>query len=123
MEKIKVEPRSFNFMELDERRGILTKRSTHKDKLQAEIRWYLKLPKELRYLAPRIFDYSLSHDSPFVSMEFYGYRTLHEMLISLNFSATSVRRRGVPIPKAEMRQRPRLESRQSHVRRKTCAAA
>lgn len=82
MREIKVEPRSFNFMELDKKRGLLTKRSTHKDKLRAEIRWYLKLPKKLRYLAPRIFDYSLSQDSPFISMEFYGYRTLHEMLIS-----------------------------------------
>ncbi len=81
MEEIKIAPRSFNFMESDERRGILTKRSLYKNKLRAEIGWYLKLPKELRYLTPRIFDYSLDCDSPFVSMEFYGYRTLHELLI------------------------------------------
>lgn len=81
-EKIKIAPRSFNHIELDERRGILTKRSSHKEKLIEEIRWYLKIPKQLQYLTPRQFDYSLNSDSPFVSMEFYGYRTLHEFFVS-----------------------------------------
>ena len=80
-EQIKVEPRSFNFLELDEQRGILTKRSLHREKLITEIQWYLKLPKQLHYLAPRIFTYSLYSDSPYIQMEFYGYRTLHEIFL------------------------------------------
>lgn len=79
--QIKIEPRSFNFLELDEMRGLLTKRSLHKEKLIKEIFWYLKIPKQLRYLTPRIFDYSLADDSPFVKMEYYGYRTLHEIFL------------------------------------------
>ncbi|MBQ6297391.1 MAG: hypothetical protein IJK81_06830 [Selenomonadaceae bacterium] len=80
-EQIKVAPRSFNFLELDEMRGILTKRSLHREKLINEIQWYLKLPKQLHYLAPRIFTYSLYSDSPYIQMEFYGYRTLHEIFL------------------------------------------
>lgn len=80
-EQIKIEPRSFNFLELDEMRGILTKRSLNREKLITEIQWYLKLPKQLHYLAPRIFEYSLYSDSPYIQMEFYGYRTLHEIFL------------------------------------------
>ena len=80
-EQIKVAPRSFNRIEIDEVRGILTKTSRHKEKLIDEIRWYLKIPKQLRCFAPRIFDYSLDGNAPFVKMEFYAYRTLHENVL------------------------------------------
>ncbi|MBR3050147.1 MAG: hypothetical protein IKI08_07470 [Selenomonadaceae bacterium] len=80
-EQKKIEPRSFNFLELDEMRGILTKRSLRREKLITEIQWYLKLPKQLHYLAPRIFNYSLYIDKPYIQMEFYGYRTLHEIFL------------------------------------------
>ena len=82
-EQMKVEPRSFNFLELDEMRGVLTKRSLHREKLINEIQWYLKLPKQLHYLAPRIFNYSLYSDSPYIQMEYYGYRTLHEIFLKM----------------------------------------
>ena len=36
-EQIKISPRSFNFLELDEMRGILTKRSLRREKLINEI--------------------------------------------------------------------------------------
>ena len=81
-EQIKVEPRSFNRIEVDEVRGILTKTSRRKEKLITEICWYLKIPKQLRCFAPRIFDYSLDGNAPFVKMEFYAYRTLHEMFLT-----------------------------------------
>ena len=81
-EQIKVAPRSFNRIEIDEVRGILTKTSRHKEKFIDEIRWYLKIPKQLRCFAPRIFDYSLDGNAPFVKMEFYAYRTLHEMFLT-----------------------------------------
>lgn len=81
-EQLKVEPRAFNFLEVDEKRGTLTKRSTHRENLITEIQWYLKLPKALHYLAPRIFSFSLYSDSPYIQMEFYGYRTLHEIFLT-----------------------------------------
>ena len=76
-----VEARSFNYITIDEERGILIKRSENKEKLIHEILWYVKVPEKLQYLLPRIYDYSLSAESPFVSMEYYGYNTLHELLI------------------------------------------
>lgn len=79
--KTKVAARAFNTISIDEKRGILTKFSQNKEKLINEIRWYLKMPNKLQYLVPRIYDYSLDRDSPYVSMEYYGYHTLHETLL------------------------------------------
>lgn len=76
-----VAARSFNTIEIDDRRGILTKRSENKDKFMDEIRWYLKVPNRLQYLLPRVYDYSLAPEGPFISMEFYGYNSLHELLL------------------------------------------
>lgn len=79
--KTKVEARAFNSIKIDEERGILTKTSENKEKLIHEIRWYLRMPAPLQYLLPRIYDYSLDYSHPFVSMEYYGYHTLHESLV------------------------------------------
>ena len=79
--KTKVAARAFNSIKIDEERGILTKTSENKEKLIQEIRWYLRMPAPLQYLVPRIYDYSLDFSSPYVSMEYYGYHTLHESLI------------------------------------------
>lgn len=79
--KTNVEARAFNAIEIDEDRGILRKRSENREKLIDEIGWYLKLPSKLQYLTPRIYEYSLHPDDPYVSMEYYGYNTLHEVLI------------------------------------------
>lgn len=76
-----VAARSFNSIEIDERRGILHKKSENKEKLVDEIRWYLRLPNKVQYLLPRIYDYSLDLNEPYVSMEYYGYHTLHESLV------------------------------------------
>jgi hypothetical protein len=79
--KTKVAARAFNSIKIDEERGILTKTSENKEKLINEIRWYLRMPSSLQYLIPRIYDYSLDFLSPYVSMEYYGYHTLHESLV------------------------------------------
>lgn len=86
--KTKVAARAFNSIQIDEERGILTKTSSNKEKLINEIRWYLRLPATLQYLIPRIYNYSLDYDSPYVSMEYYGYHTLHESLIYGNLSTS-----------------------------------
>lgn len=79
--KAAVRPREFNQIQIDTKRGILTKTSDNKNKLIDEIRWYLKLPDSIKYMAPRIYEYSLDIDNPFVSMEYYSYHTLHELYL------------------------------------------
>ena len=77
----KVAARAFNSISIDEVRGILTKTSDNKEKLVNEIRWYLRMPGELQYLLPRVYDYSLDFSAPYVKMEYYGYHTLHESFL------------------------------------------
>ena len=79
--KVVVAARSFNSIEIDTDRGTLTKRSKNRSKLIDEIKWYLKIPNKLQYLLPRIYDYSLEWRDPYVTMEYYGYDSLHEMLV------------------------------------------
>lgn len=81
-----VAARSFNSIVIDDSRGTLRKTSSNKEKLINEIRWYLRMPNRLQYLLPRIYDYSLEFDDPFVTMEYYGYHTLHESLLYGDFS-------------------------------------
>lgn len=84
--KTNVAARSFNTIKIDDKRGIIKKTSNNKEKLINEIKWYLKIPDKLQYLLPRIYNYSLSLYSPYVSMEYYGYDTLHESLLFGNLS-------------------------------------
>lgn len=81
-----VETRFFNQITIDPKKGTLKKSSDDTVKLIKEIEWYLKIPKELDYIAPRIFDYSLSYSSPYVEMEYYAYPTLHNAYIYSNYS-------------------------------------
>ena len=71
----------FNVIQVDEIRGILEKTSRNKRKLIAEINWYLKLPDSLQYLLPHIYEYSQDAENPYVRMEYYGYRTLHDLML------------------------------------------
>jgi len=79
--KTGVKAREFNTIEIDEARGILKKYSRNKEKFINEIKWYIKMPSKLQYLIPRIYDYSLSPESPYIAMEYYGYNTLHEIYL------------------------------------------
>lgn len=79
--KTAVAARSFNSIQIDEQRGILSKTSENREKLIDEIKWYLRMPNKLQYLLPRIYSYSLERLNPYVSMEYYGYHTLHESLL------------------------------------------
>ena len=79
--KLEVRAREFNHITVDKNRGILRKSSDDKDKFIGEIKWYLKLPRDIEYVSPRIFDYSTSYDNPYVSMEYYSYHTLHELFL------------------------------------------
>lgn len=79
--KLEVRAREFNHISVDKNRGILRKSSDDKDKFIGEIKWYLKLPNDIEYVRPRIFDYSTSYDNPYISMEYYAYHTLHELFL------------------------------------------
>jgi hypothetical protein len=79
--QLEVKAREFNHIKIDKQRGILTKSSDDVDKFIGEIKWYLKLPADIEYVRPRIFDYSISYNKPHVSMEYYAYHTVHEMFL------------------------------------------
>ncbi len=78
---LEVKAREFNHISIDKRRGILKKTSDDKEKFIGEIKWYLKLPTDVEYVRPRIFDYSTAYDAPYVEMEYYAYHTLHELFM------------------------------------------
>lgn len=79
--KLEVKAREFNHITIDKDRGILRKTSEDKDKFVGEIKWYLKLPADVEYVRPRIFDYSTSYTNPYVAMEYYAYHTVHELFL------------------------------------------
>lgn len=83
-----VATRCFNTIKIDNKKGILVKTSTEKEKFINEIRWYLKLPNGLQWLVPRVFEYSLDYENPYISMEFYSYGTLHDLYLYGNLSIT-----------------------------------
>jgi hypothetical protein len=78
---IEVKSRSFNHISIDKDRGIIKKSSDDENKLKKEIEWYLKLPTDLRYVSPRIYDYSFEPQKTFVSMEYYSYHTALELFL------------------------------------------
>lgn len=79
--QISVKAREFNHISFDKNRGILRKKSDDKEKFKGEIEWYLKLPNSLKYVSPRIFNYSTDFNNIFVDMEFYSYPTLLELYL------------------------------------------
>ena len=80
--QLQVKAREFNHISIDRNRAILRKSSDDVDKFLGEIRWYLKLPADVSYAAPRIFGYSLAYDGPWVEMEYYPYHTLHSLWLN-----------------------------------------
>lgn len=59
----------------------MTKTSTNVNKFIDEISWYVNMPRTLQYMLPRIYSYSCNITKPYISMELYGYGTLHDLLI------------------------------------------
>ncbi len=81
-----VKAREFNHIQIDKERGILKKTSADKEKFIGEILWYLKLPHDIEYVRPRIFQYSTDYGSPYVEMEYYAYHTVHELFLYSDLS-------------------------------------
>ena len=78
--------RFFNSISLDENRGILSKRSTQKDKLKREINYQRLLPDNLKIYFPRVLTESETPKEYRVDMEFYGYPALAEILLYWDLS-------------------------------------
>ena len=76
-----ISSRSFNDVKVDTVKGILTKSSAHIDKLENEIDYVKKLPKDIAIYFPRILGTDLSNSKSIIKMEYYGYPTLSEYML------------------------------------------
>ena len=90
--KIAIKSRVFNHMVFDKQRGVIKKTSEDRQKLIAEINWFLKLPKKLQYVTPRIYGYSLDPEDVYAEMEYYSYPTLLELFLYGNLEERSWRK-------------------------------
>jgi hypothetical protein len=72
--------RECNHLDIDEMRGLITKRGRNRDKLLQEINYYHRLPKELTVYFPRMLESRLGKDVSY-TIEYYGYKTLSEYLV------------------------------------------
>jgi hypothetical protein len=75
-QRLFIDRRAFNDVEVDARRGVIRKRSTEAAKLRREVAWYKALPPSCAVLAPRVLDEGGTDDEAFVDLEFYGYPPL-----------------------------------------------
>lgn len=91
-QRVLLEQRAFNQLSVDTTFGTITKRSSRREKFVDEINYLRMLPDHLAVLFPRVIDFSIDWDDPFVTMEFYGYPTLAELFVFENVDAGIWRR-------------------------------
>ena len=72
-----LQSRFFNFIELDENNGIVTKKSQNKNKLNSEIDWYSSIPPKIKIKTPKIISYSKNQSN--IVMEHIQLPTLAEV--------------------------------------------
>jgi hypothetical protein len=72
--------RECNHLDIDEMRGLITKRGRNPEKLLQEINYYNRLPKELTVYFPRMLEAQLGKTVSY-TIEYYGYKTLSEYLV------------------------------------------
>jgi len=72
--------RECNHLDIDEMRGLITKRGRNREKLLQEINYYHRLPKELTVYFPRLLESHLGKEVSY-TIEYYGYKTLSEYLV------------------------------------------
>jgi dTDP-glucose pyrophosphorylase len=73
--------REFNEIEIDARRGTITKRSRDTGKFLNEINYYRLLPADLQPFFPRVFDSCVRPGQLSITCEFYGYPTLSDLWV------------------------------------------
>ncbi len=76
-----VQSRSFNRLNINHKRGTITKTSTYVSKFYDEINYFLLIPRELSVYFPRVVDYSLSPGNLSIEMEYYAYPTLSDIFL------------------------------------------
>jgi NDP-sugar pyrophosphorylase family protein len=91
-QRVMLEERAFNDLQVDAVFGTITKRSRDVDKFVDEINYLRLLPPDLAVLFPRVVDHSTERDQPHLTLEFYGYPTLTELFVFENVDATIWRR-------------------------------
>ncbi len=79
-----LQKRSFNELKIDPVLGTITKRSRNVEKFIDEINYLRLLPPELAVLFPRVVDFSVNWESPFITLEYYGYPSLAEAYVFEN---------------------------------------
>ena len=79
-----LQKRDFNDLSIDPVLGTITKRSRHVEKFVDEINFLRLLPPDLAVLFPRVIDYSIDWDDPYVTLEYYGYPSLAEIFVFEN---------------------------------------
>ena len=73
-----LQSRFFNYLELDEKNGIVTKKSRNVEKLNNEINWYKLIPEPIKTITPKIISSKIGHD-PNLVMEHIDFSTLTEI--------------------------------------------
>lgn len=76
-----INQRAFNSIKIDRDKGVLTKTSQHTAKFKDEIEWQVNLPNRLTYLIPRIFEYNVDNENPFIQQEYYSYPVLMDLFL------------------------------------------
>lgn len=72
--------RHFNSLSVDEK-GIITKSSIKKDKLNNEYNWFVSIPDELKIFTPRIISRIETATEIKILSEIYGYQSLAEIFV------------------------------------------
>ncbi len=80
-----LQSRFFNYLELDEKNGIVTKKSQNIQKLKNEINWYKLIPNQIKIITPRIIS-SKINKNPNLVMEHIDFSTLTEIWLYGNIS-------------------------------------
>lgn len=72
-----LQSRFFNFIELDEKNGVITKKSQDNEKLKSEIDWYKIIPQKIKSKTPKIISYNEKESN--LVMEYVQFPTLAEL--------------------------------------------
>jgi hypothetical protein len=81
--------REFNELNISRDSGVIRKYSRNTAKFVNEIAWYLKLPKDVTHVAPRVLDHSLDENKPYVDLEFYSYPSLSDLYLFSNLDTAA----------------------------------
>jgi dTDP-glucose pyrophosphorylase len=87
-----LESRAFNHLHVDPLFGMIRKRSERAEKLIDEINYLRLLPPELAVLFPRLVDFSIDANEPWMRLEYFGFPTLAEIFLYERQSASAWRR-------------------------------